>query len=72
MVFLKLQLHEGRPCRSLQYKGSQAGAWEPAKNGLFKVADILQQMAILPDMMEIYWVNLRVLDVNIDMKKIFR
>ncbi len=31
MGFLKLQLPEERPSRSLQDKGSQAGAWEPAK-----------------------------------------
>ena len=30
MGFLKLQLPEERPSRSLQDKGSQAGAWEPA------------------------------------------
>gem|GEM_PF-1231603 len=29
-VFLKLQLSEERSSRSLQDKGSQAGAWEPA------------------------------------------
>jgi len=31
MGFLKLQLLEGWQSRSLQDKGSQAGAWEPAK-----------------------------------------
>ena len=31
MGFLKFQLSEERPSRSLQDKGSQAGVWEPAK-----------------------------------------
>jgi len=34
MGFLKLQLPEERPSRSLQDKGSQAGVWEPAKTHL--------------------------------------
>ena len=32
MGFLKLRLPEKPPSRSLQEKGSQAGAWEPAKS----------------------------------------
>gem|GEM_PF-4922785 len=31
MGFLKLRLPEERPSRNLQDKGSQAGAWKPAK-----------------------------------------
>ena len=36
MGFLKLQLPEERPSRSLQDRGSQAEAWEPANLGLTK------------------------------------
>ena len=39
MGFLKLQLPEERPSRSLQDQGSQAGAWEPARGSLMLLYD---------------------------------